>query len=267
MTDHPLQQSFLAVQITYFGDAVTTKAALLLLYYRIFGVNSTFRRTIYLSGFVITAYFIACTIAAIAGCQPVSYFWNKSQPGHCMDEVNFFRWNGIASMLMDFLILCLPLPMTWRIKANRRQKIILSGIFLLGFLFVLLPPSPENVHRWRLTIYRTASVLFPSSVSLPSTAPTRETQPTPPSTLPHGPPSSNLLQSSAVACRPCDRCFGAYTVRRRTTPRPVPRAAPAPSERQQSTSPISRRGPVAKGAARWGSHGSPRKTAVCQSRH
>jgi hypothetical protein len=127
-------QSFLAVQITYFGDAVTTKAALLFLYYRIFGISDNFRKIVYVSAVIIIAYGIACPIVAIAGCQPVSYFWNKNQPGRCIDEVNFFRWNGICSMLLDFLILCLPLPMAWRLKVTVRQKIIISCIFLLGFL-------------------------------------------------------------------------------------------------------------------------------------
>lgn len=128
----PPVQSFLAVQLTYFSNAVATKASLLLLYHRIFGVVDKFRYALWISGFMIVGWFIACVIASIAGCQPVSYFWNKDQPGRCMDEVNFFRWNGIANMLMDFLVLCLPLTMTWRVKANFRQKLILSGIFLLG---------------------------------------------------------------------------------------------------------------------------------------
>lgn len=89
---------------------------------------------LWISGAIIVSYFIACTIVCIAGCQPVSYFWNKNQPGKCIDEVNFFRWNGITNMLLDFLVLCLPLSMTWQIRASFRQKLIISSIFLLGGL-------------------------------------------------------------------------------------------------------------------------------------
>ncbi|XHG09504.1 hypothetical protein AWENTII_012559 [Aspergillus wentii] len=126
------QKSFIAVQITYFANAVFTKASILLLYHRVFGVVNGFRWALAVSGAIITAYFISCVIVSIAGCSPVSYFWDRDQPGSCIDEVNFFRWNGIVNMLLDILVLCLPLPMTWRVKTNLRQKMILSGIFLLG---------------------------------------------------------------------------------------------------------------------------------------
>ncbi|KAJ9315305.1 hypothetical protein DTO271D3_4472 [Paecilomyces variotii] len=126
------QKSFLAVQVTYFTNAVTTKASLLLLYYRIFGIIRGFCYALWVSGGIIVSYFIACMIVCIAGCQPVSYFWNKHQPGKCIDEVNFFRWNGFTNMLLDFLVLCLPLSMTWQIRASWRQKFVISGIFLLG---------------------------------------------------------------------------------------------------------------------------------------
>ena len=127
-------KSFLAVQITYFVNAVFTKASLLLLYHRIFGVVSGFRWALWISGFVVMGYFIACVIASIAGCHPVSYYWNHDQPGHCIDEVNFYRWNGIVNMLLDVLVLCLPFPMTWRVNTSLRQKLILTGIFMLGGL-------------------------------------------------------------------------------------------------------------------------------------
>jgi hypothetical protein len=124
----------LAIQLLYFCNAVITKASLLLLFHRIFGVVKSFRWALWGSGFLVIAYFIACTITAIAGCSPVSKFWDPKEPGHCIDEVAFFRWNGVGNMLLDFLILCLPLPMAWRVKTTMRQKWVLTGIFLLGGL-------------------------------------------------------------------------------------------------------------------------------------
>ncbi|KAL4897648.1 hypothetical protein BDV59DRAFT_190567 [Aspergillus ambiguus] len=126
------QKSFLAVQLLYFTNAVFTKASLLLLYQRIFGVVTRFLWALRITGFLVTAYWIACSIVAVAGCSPVSYFWNKDQPGSCIDETNFFRWNGIANIFLDFLVLCVPFPMLWYIKTSLRQKFLLSGIFLLG---------------------------------------------------------------------------------------------------------------------------------------
>lgn len=118
----------------YFIDVVATKAAFLFLYYRIFGVNLWFRRTLYFIAFLLVGFLIACPIVAVAGCHPVSYYWNKNQPGWCINEVHFYRGNGIANVVLDFVIFCLPIPMTMRLNTNLRQKLILSSIFAIGFL-------------------------------------------------------------------------------------------------------------------------------------
>ncbi|KAJ5455252.1 hypothetical protein N7475_010373 [Penicillium sp. IBT 31633x] len=127
--------SFLAVQVLYFFNAVFTKASLLFLFHRIFGVVQVFRWALWITGFLVTAYFIACTIVAIAGCSPVAKFWDTDLQGSCINEVAFFRWNGVSNMILDFLVFCLPIPMVWRVKTTTRQKWILTGIFLLaGFV-------------------------------------------------------------------------------------------------------------------------------------
>lgn len=75
------------------------------------------------------------TILAFLGCTPFAYNWDKKNiDGHCVNLVAFFRWNGICNLLLDFLVLVLPIPMVWRLKIASRQKLELSGIFLLGLL-------------------------------------------------------------------------------------------------------------------------------------
>jgi hypothetical protein len=89
---------------------------------------------VWASWFLIIGYFIACTIVSIVGCFPVAEFWNPSVAGSCTDMLNYFRWNGVTNLLLDVLVLCLPFPMAWRLKTTIRQKIILTGIFMLGGL-------------------------------------------------------------------------------------------------------------------------------------
>jgi hypothetical protein len=128
------RQSFLATQILYFTNAVLTKASLLLLYYRIFGVVRGFRWALWASGCLVIGYYIACVIVSMAACSPISKLWDSRTPGRCIDEIAFYRWNGVANMLLDVLILCLPYPMAWCLQTTLRQKWILTGIFLLGGL-------------------------------------------------------------------------------------------------------------------------------------
>lgn len=120
----------------YFTNGVLIKASVLLLYYRIFGTVKAFRRAVWACGRLVIGYYIACTIVALAGCSPpaISRAWDLSIPGTCMDIITFFRWDGVANMLLDILVLCLPYPMAWRLQTTLRQKWILTGIFLLGSL-------------------------------------------------------------------------------------------------------------------------------------
>lgn len=128
------QKSFLAVQELYFLNAVLTKNALLVLFYRVFGVSRKFTFALCVAGVLIISYFLVCVVLSVVGCEPVSYFWNKSGEGKCFNEIMFFRANGIANMLLDVMILALPMPMVWRLNLAVRQKLAVTGIFLLGSL-------------------------------------------------------------------------------------------------------------------------------------
>lgn len=127
-------QAFVGIQTSYFLNAMLTKVSLLFLYYRIFGVVTKFRVALWISAFIVIGFWIPCTILAFLGCQPFERNWDKSIPGSCVDLYSFFRYNGIANLAIDFLILLLPLPMVWRLKAPVRQRIELTGIFALGLL-------------------------------------------------------------------------------------------------------------------------------------
>ena len=93
-----------------------------------------FRYALWISALVVLGYWIAMTILAFLGCTPFARNWDKAIAGSCVNLVAFFRWNGITNLLIDFLILLLPLPMVWRLNVGTRQKLELSGTFLLGLL-------------------------------------------------------------------------------------------------------------------------------------
>ena len=127
----------MAIQILYFSTAVSFKSSLILLYHRIFGVVRWFRYMLVAAESIVACYFIVCLFVAVFECNPVSYYWDKANiRGSCINQTQFYRWNGVANMLIDLLILCLTFPMVWRLKIGTRQKVTLSSIFLLGtFVF------------------------------------------------------------------------------------------------------------------------------------
>lgn len=131
-------QIFLGVQIFYFALAVAIKTSLILLYYRLFSTTRWFRWELAFAWVLVVLYFIVNVLVAIFECKPVSYLWDKSVAGGtCINQNQFFRWNGVANLLIDFMILTLTMPVVWHLKLKSRQKLSLTMVFLLGLLYVL----------------------------------------------------------------------------------------------------------------------------------
>lgn len=129
----------MALQLLYFSVAVSTKTSLLLLYYRIFGVIRWFRWLLVAVWCVVLLYFVVSVPVAIFQCRPVAFYWNKSiKNGSCINRYQFYRWNGVANLLLDFIIWSLTMPVIWHLGLNTRQKLSLSAVFLLGLLSVSL---------------------------------------------------------------------------------------------------------------------------------
>ncbi|KAL9628633.1 MAG: hypothetical protein Q9204_005766, partial [Flavoplaca sp. TL-2023a] len=130
------------VHLTYaFQFLITTamifvKLSILLFYRRLFPRESTTARW--------RACHMALCIASVAigviqcfgiafQCTPVAFFWDRTIPGgHCINTSAFFRFNNIANMLTDILILAMPIPIVWRLHLDRPKKIGVCGLFLLG---------------------------------------------------------------------------------------------------------------------------------------
>lgn len=52
----------------------------------------------------------------------------------CIDLQAYYWGTTGANLILDVVILALPLHMVWGLKISRKQKLGLSGIFLLGSL-------------------------------------------------------------------------------------------------------------------------------------
>lgn len=80
-------------------------------------------------------YWLVDLLVAIFECKPVAFYWDVSiKGGKCINQNAFYRWNGVANLLIDFSVLFLPLPMIWRLSLPIRDKVSLTAIFLLGLL-------------------------------------------------------------------------------------------------------------------------------------
>jgi hypothetical protein len=121
--------------ILYATTVPMVKLSVLLLYHRIFRLTWT----LYLCAFLSIGYTISVSTAISLACVPTSYFWTQwvdpLSGGYCRINLYlFYLWNGVANLLTDVIILCLPMPIVWRLQMPRSQKWAISGIFLLGGL-------------------------------------------------------------------------------------------------------------------------------------
>lgn len=117
------------------------KLSVLLFYRRIFGMTYT----IWFCVFLTIGYFISGTIAFLACCRPVSYFWTQfaeHSGGKCVFNLYpFYVTHAAINVATDGIILLVPIPIVWKLQMRWTQKLMLSGIFLVGGLCVTPKPS------------------------------------------------------------------------------------------------------------------------------
>src|SRR5689334_10466044 len=113
-----------------------TKAAILLLYYRVFQ-SERFRKIVIGALIVTAAFIIAFSFGVIFHCTPISFGWNGwtgEYEGTCIN-FNAFAWaHAITNIVFDLFIIILPIPELVRLKLGRRKMIHIILMFSVGFL-------------------------------------------------------------------------------------------------------------------------------------
>lgn len=135
---HNISKWLLITEIIYIWNLCWTKLSLLMMYYRIFHYPGFKKQVICVGGFVVTW---AITISFLFSfiCTPVRKLWIPELPGHCINEVAVWFTNAGGTIFSDILILLLPIPQVWRLHLKRSEKVGLTVVFGLGFLYVHSP--------------------------------------------------------------------------------------------------------------------------------
>lgn len=77
-------------------------------------------------------WYAAFQLTAIFQCTPVHYYWNRTIPGHCVNDIDFYIALAATNTLTDIILLVIPMPTVWALKVSRSKKLALSGVFVLG---------------------------------------------------------------------------------------------------------------------------------------
>ncbi|PMD66336.1 uncharacterized protein K444DRAFT_581191 [Hyaloscypha bicolor E] len=127
-------QIFFASQLLWAVAIPIIKISILLLYIRIFGVLSYFRYTAYILGVFLFLWGIMVVFVVSLTCRPLKYTWDKSGEGSCINATVFYIVGSGLNVITDFITLFLPLHAVWYLQSSIQQKLLLTGIFLLGSL-------------------------------------------------------------------------------------------------------------------------------------
>ncbi|EGU73731.1 hypothetical protein FOXB_15755 [Fusarium oxysporum f. sp. conglutinans Fo5176] len=110
--------------------------SLYLRYYRLLAIQQM--KTVYkVAILIVSGWALAQLFISIFACWPVQGFWDKTVEARCIPNQPQWYINAAGNILTDVIVLLLPLPAIRSLRLPRNQKLILAGIFSLGFLSVL----------------------------------------------------------------------------------------------------------------------------------
>ncbi|KAH7202949.1 hypothetical protein BKA60DRAFT_159513 [Fusarium oxysporum] len=121
---------FAAIQ-TYIWALCIVKVAILLQYRRVFSVIWTRKVALGVIIFSVVWNILQSILCALT-CIPVPLFV-PSRQGHCLDSLTVWLVAAVFNISTDFIVFALPLPAVYLLHLPTRQKILLSGVFCLGF--------------------------------------------------------------------------------------------------------------------------------------
>ena len=130
-----IAQILMATMTTYSLTITCVKISILLLYRRIF-TTASFRRVSVAVGIACLLWFIIEVFLDIFQCRPFKAAFDPMLllTDHCIDLQSFYSGITVANLGLDLVVLYLPLHMVWKLKLPTKQKLMLSGTFLLGGL-------------------------------------------------------------------------------------------------------------------------------------
>ncbi|KAK1780248.1 hypothetical protein QBC45DRAFT_409491 [Copromyces sp. CBS 386.78] len=138
----PLMGGFWASVLLYFLSLAMTKISICLLYLTLFTVESA-RRATYAVLAIVCVTSAYTVLVIFTACVPLQDYWDPHKvwgpdtPANCHDTRWYWSCTGIT-IITDFLIFLLPIPIVGPLKLPRRQKLFVIAIFGVGFVVCII---------------------------------------------------------------------------------------------------------------------------------
>lgn len=128
-----LLKLLIPLQILWVLGLTFSKISILTLYMRVFALPSV--KWIALGTMsVIIMWAIGTILAGFLICQPFAMNWDQTLDGHCGNQVASFQGTGVINLLTDVVVLGLPMPYLYRLNMALYKRLVLIGVFSVGFL-------------------------------------------------------------------------------------------------------------------------------------
>ena len=110
------------------------KYSAIFFYIRVLRLNSTrYRINVYIALSLITAWILFAILSTIFECTPIRKAWLPLTPGSCLNGYQWYLGSAISSVIIDFYIMLLPLPVLWTLHTGRSRKMVLTGFCLCAY--------------------------------------------------------------------------------------------------------------------------------------
>lgn len=127
-------QILFAVKFCYLANVALVRLSVLIFYIQLFPTQ-IFKHAVYAMSFIVLLWFMAFFFATLFQAIPISINWTN-EPGIQINKYAMYTATAATETALNIATLVFPCPIIWRLKISTKYKHILSGIFLLGGLYV-----------------------------------------------------------------------------------------------------------------------------------
>ncbi|KAI1408492.1 hypothetical protein F5Y13DRAFT_172566 [Hypoxylon sp. FL1857] len=86
-----------------------------------------------------TLFHVACLIVQLNLCHPIAKQWDSTiTDGKCVNLIPFYTSSSSLTIVFDFAVMFLPFPVLIKTKIQKRKKVVLLGLFALGFFITVI---------------------------------------------------------------------------------------------------------------------------------
>ncbi|KAI0440352.1 hypothetical protein F4803DRAFT_527750 [Xylaria telfairii] len=162
-----MRKSDFASLYFYFVHSITIKFSTLGLFYRIFGVNRTYRKWIYAIGLAQAILTLSFIILHPLTCRPFNRYFDLTIPGSCRSDGSTILAGETPNSLIDIamvvlaMIMIRPLVLPSRVKWSLRVLFGMGAIVgIIGFIKIGITYSGDMIYSFGLVSIWTCIQMF-----------------------------------------------------------------------------------------------------------